>query len=72
MTKTSKIDKKMPKKHKRGPICIKCPEARFLDPTKEICYKTGGLYCEVLKIIVGKYDPCHIPEKKKGPSENRA
>jgi len=56
--------KKLPKRGKRGPICIKCPEAVFLDPTKEICYKTGGLYCKVLEIIVGKYDPCRLPEEK--------
>jgi len=52
-------------------ICIKCPEAGFLDPKKEICYKTGGLFCKRLKRIVGKYDPCHIPSgpapvKKRG------
>lgn len=41
-------------------ICIKCPEAEFLDPKKEICYKTGGLFCRKLKTVVGKYDPCRI------------
>jgi hypothetical protein len=41
-------------------ICIKCPSAVFLDPKKEICYKTGGLYCKKLKQIVGKYDRCHL------------
>ena len=50
----------------RGPICIKCPYSQFLDPSREICYKTGGLHCKVLDIIVGKYDPCHIPEGGKG------
>lgn len=41
-----------------GLICIECPESAFLDPTKEICYKTGGLWCKKLKAIVGKYEPC--------------
>lgn len=41
-------------------ICIKCAQAEFLDPKKEICYKTGGLFCKRLQIIVGKYDLCHI------------
>ncbi len=41
-----------------GLICIRCPSAEFLDPKKEICYKTGGLYCKKLKQIVGKYDQC--------------
>jgi len=45
-------------------ICIKCPEAGFLDPKKEICYKTGGLFCKKLKTVVGKYDPCHIKANK--------
>jgi len=62
MTKNAKKAKKTQKKGKIGPICIKCPEARFIDPTKEICYKTGGLYCKKLKIIVGKYDPCRLRE----------
>ncbi len=44
-------------------ICIKCPSARFLDPKKEICYKTGGLYCKKLKEIVGKYAPCRVKAK---------
>ena len=44
-------------------ICIKCPSARFLDPKKEICYKTGGLYCKKLKEIVGKYDPSRVKAK---------
>ena len=39
-------------------ICIECPESVFLDPKKEICYKTGGLWCKKLKAIVGKYEPC--------------
>lgn len=47
-----------------GLVCINCPEARFLDPKKDICYKTGGLFCERLKKIVGKYDQCHIKEKR--------
>ncbi|MFQ5465035.1 MAG: hypothetical protein ACE5EI_03825 [Thermodesulfobacteriota bacterium] len=42
-------------------ICLKCPESRFLDPSTEICWKTGGLWCGRLKRIVGKFDPCHIP-----------
>lgn len=41
-------------------ICIRCDWAVFLDPRKEICYKTGGLFCKKLKTIVGKYDPCRI------------
>lgn len=51
-----------------GLICIKCGHAVFLDPKKEICYKTGGLYCKKLKAIVGKYDPCRAVRKgrKKG------
>lgn len=44
-------------------ICIKCPQAIFLDPKKEICYKTGGLFCKRLKIIVDKYGPCRIIDK---------
>ncbi len=44
-------------------VCIKCPEAGFLDPKKAICYKTGGLFCKKIKKIVGKYDACHIKEK---------
>ncbi len=46
-------------------ICIKCPSAEFLDPKKEICYKTGGLYCKKLKQIVGKYDRCRVGRTKK-------
>ncbi len=46
-----------------GLICIKCEYAVFLDPKKDICYKTGGLYCRKLKEIVGKYDPCRVKEK---------
>jgi len=45
-------------------ICIRCGQAVFLDPKKEICYKTGGLFCKKLKAIVGKYDPCHIQPAK--------
>ena len=48
-------------------ICIKCPEAGFLDPKKEICYRTGGLFCKKLKAIVGKYDACHLKSSKAGP-----
>lgn len=49
-------------------ICLECPESRFLDPSTEICWKTGGLWCGKLERIVGKFDPCHIPpaEKTKG------
>ncbi|MBI5587642.1 MAG: hypothetical protein HY889_04660 [Deltaproteobacteria bacterium] len=39
-------------------ICIRCEYAAFLDPKKDICYKTGGLFCKKLKVIVGKFDPC--------------
>lgn len=42
------------------PVCIRCTHAVFLDPKKEICYKTGGLYCRKLKAIVGKYDQCRV------------
>jgi len=83
MTKTAKITKNPLKRGKYGPICIKCPKARFLDPSKEICYKTGGLYCGVLKIIVGKYEPCRLTEargakkvkgllQKRGPKGGRS
>lgn len=41
-------------------ICIRCAHAVFLDPKKEVCYKTGGLFCKRLKTIVGKYDPCRL------------
>ncbi len=55
-----------------GLICIRCPSAEFLDPAKEICYKTGGLYCKKLKQIVGKYDRCHVKDKpKKGAGRKR-
>jgi hypothetical protein len=37
-----------------------CPHALFLDPRKEICYKTGGLFCKKLREVVGKYDACRI------------
>jgi hypothetical protein len=47
-------------------ICIRCPSAKFLDPKRDICYKTGGLYCKKLKVIVGKYDLCRV--KARGPS----
>lgn len=52
-------------------ICINCPESKFLDPKKEICYKTGGLWCRKLKAIVGKYEPCMIKPKsgKKSPGK---
>ncbi len=46
-----------------GLICIKCEYTVFLDPKKDICYKTGGLYCRKLREIVGKYDPCRVKEK---------
>lgn len=39
-------------------ICIKCDESQFLDPKKEICYRTGGLWCNRYETIVGKYDEC--------------
>ena len=45
-------------------VCIKCPHSEFINPRKEICYKTGGLYCRKLKIVVGKYDPCRLKTKK--------
>jgi len=41
-------------------VCIECGHAVFLDPTREICYKTGGLYCRKLKTIVEKYGPCRL------------
>ncbi len=54
-------------------ICIRCPEAEFLDPKKEICYKTGGLFCKRLKAIVGKYDPCLLSgAKAEKPRKKRA
>ncbi|GMR04694.1 MAG: hypothetical protein BMS9Abin23_0596 [Thermodesulfobacteriota bacterium] len=51
-------------------ICIKCPEARFIDPKKEICYKTGGLFCKKLKAIVGKYEACRLKGAKAGAKGN--
>ncbi len=57
-----------------GKICIRCQYAAFLDPKKEICYKTGGLFCKKLKKVVGKYDACHIgPDNagKTGPAKKR-
>ena len=45
-------------------ICIRCPKAGFLDPKKEVCYKTGGLYRGVIKTVVGKYDGCRVKRKK--------
>lgn len=54
-------------------ICIKCPEAEFLDPKKDICYKTGGLFCKRLKAIVGKYDQCLLKgAKTKGSARKKA
>lgn len=38
-------------------IGLKCKEARFIGPN-EMCYKTGGLYCNRYNTIVGKYDQC--------------
>ncbi len=52
-------------------ICIKCPSAKFLDPKRDICYKTGGLYCKKLKEIVGKYDLCRV-KAKGGVKKTRA
>lgn len=40
-------------------ICIKCPKARFPNPTEQ-CYKFGGLICEVDEENVGKYDLCRF------------
>ncbi|MBE7414598.1 MAG: hypothetical protein HS130_04930 [Deltaproteobacteria bacterium] len=51
--------------------CIECVHAVFLDPKKEICYKTGGLYCKKLKAIVGKYDPCRIKPLRKSKGKGR-
>lgn len=54
-------------------ICIRCDSAVFLDPKKDICYKTGGLFCKKLKTIVGKYDPCRIkPDTGKKGAKNRS
>lgn len=47
-------------------ICIKCDKSKFLDPEKDICYKTGGLFCTVLEEIVGKYEPCRAHKAKDG------
>lgn len=47
-------------------VCIRCEHAVFLDPKKEICYKTGGLYCRKLKAVVGKYDPCRLKRPARG------
>jgi hypothetical protein len=47
-------------------ICIRCPHASFLDPRKDIRYKTGGLFCERFKEVVGKYDACRIRTAKAG------
>ncbi len=52
-------------------ICIRCPDAVFLDPKKEVCYKTGGLWCKKLKSIVGKYDPCRLKAARKRPPGKR-
>jgi len=46
-------------------FCIMCEHARFLDPKKEICWKTGGLYCTIFERIVAKYDNCLDPEAVK-------
>jgi hypothetical protein len=60
----------MTERETEGPlICLKCAEAVFLGP-KEICYKTGGLYCRKLKAIVGKYDPCRAKARKKGTKKD--
>lgn len=52
-------------------ICIECVHAVFLDPKKEICYKTGGLYCKKLKSIVGKYDPCRVKPGRKDEGKKK-
>ena len=49
-----------------GMVCIRCPHSEFLDPTREICYKTGGLRCKVLDIVVGKYEPCRLGRAGRG------
>lgn len=41
-------------------FCIKCDYSEFLDPKKEICWKTGGVFCTKLERVVAKYDHCHI------------
>lgn len=46
-------------------ICIRCDHAIFLDPKKEICCKTGGLFRKKLK-AVSKYDPCRLKMPQKG------
>lgn len=54
-----------------GNICIKCCHAVFIDTTKEICYKTGGLFCKKLKTIVGKYDECKLRPAPPKPSKRK-
>lgn len=39
--------------------CVRCPLARFPEPTEQ-CYKTGGLICRVDSANVGKYDACRL------------
>lgn len=53
---------------KKETICIECAHSVFLDPKKDICWKTGGLFCKKLKAVVGKYDPCRLKKarEKKG------
>jgi len=48
-------------------ICIRCVHAVFLGPGKEVCYKTGGLWCKKLRTIVGKYGPCRLKQARKRP-----
>lgn len=52
-------------------ICLMCPESQFLDPKAEICWKTGGLYCKKLDIIVGKFDNCHEKQAPSAPGTVR-
>lgn len=52
-------------------ICIRCEHAVFLDPKKEVCYKTGGLFCKKLKAIVGKYDACRLGSAKKSSNKKK-
>jgi len=40
-------------------ICLRCPLARFPEPTEQ-CYRTGGLICRIDDGNVGKYDPCRF------------
>lgn len=47
-------------------LCLQCPHSEFLDPSKEICYKTGGLWCVPLGRVVGKYDTCHMEDGERG------